>query len=68
MVLQLNLTDLTSNKPLLNLLKKLAYIEVREVKKTSKKPLDEAKIEHDELKSAFLLHSKTFLGSHLEKL
>ena len=33
MVLQLNLTDIKGNKPLLNLLKKLKYIEIREVKK-----------------------------------
>ena len=68
MVLQLNLTDLTSNKPLLNLLKKLAYIEIREVKKAKKKPIDEAEIEHEELKAVFLMHSKSFLSNHYEKL
>ena len=68
MVLQLNLTDLANNKPLLNLLKKLAYIEIREVKKNRKKPIDEAEEEHEELKAAFLMHSKSFLSNFNEKL
>jgi hypothetical protein len=60
MVLQLNLTDLKGNKPLLNLLKKLKYIEIREVKKE----ISEAELEHKELKTAHLVHSKVFLGDY----
>jgi hypothetical protein len=64
MVLQLNLTDLKGNKPLLNLLKKLKYIELREVKKE----VNEAELEHEELKAGFLMQSKIFLGNYYEKL
>ena len=60
MTIQLNLTDLKSNSVLLKLLKKLNYIEVREIKKEDKKLLDEAEQEHEELKTAFLIHSKRF--------
>ena len=64
MVLQLNLIDLKGNKPLLNLLKKLKYIEVREVKKE----LSEAELEHEELKAGLLMQSQIFLGNYYDKL
>jgi mRNA degradation ribonuclease J1/J2 len=68
MVLQLNLTNLTSNKPLLNLLKKLNYIEIREIKEVQNEQVLDAKTGHEELKAAFLMQSKRFLGNHYEKL
>jgi hypothetical protein len=68
MVLQLNLTNLTGNKPLLNLLKKLKYIELREIKDKQNETILDAKTEHEELKAAFLMQSKRFLGDHYEKL
>ncbi|MDZ7880213.1 MAG: hypothetical protein U5L45_21230 [Saprospiraceae bacterium] len=42
MTLQLNLTDLKGNLVLIKLLKRLNYIEVREIKKSGQKLIDEA--------------------------
>ena len=67
MTLQLNLTDLKGNLVLLKLLKKLNYIEVREIKKSENKLIDEAEQEHKDIKAAFLLQSKRFLADNYEK-
>ena len=68
MTLQLNLTDLKSNLVLLNLLKRLNYIEVRKITKSQKKMMSEAEQEHEDIKAASLMQSKRFLGNHFEKL
>ena len=59
MTIQLNLTDLKASKALLNLLKKLKYVEVHQLTDVEKQ-VNEAKLEHDELVEGMLFKSKAF--------